>query len=144
VNDLRVERATLHDGDSIWVGKHHIKVDATGDAPLPYESGRKTTAPMINETMVLDTKVRRDMLQQAAAMGERTQFAAGRIRVPTIVVLSGRTDAKEYVLTNKLTTIGKSAMATSNFAVGSSRRWLLRSISATTAITSARATRFPS
>jgi pSer/pThr/pTyr-binding forkhead associated (FHA) protein len=29
VNDLRVERATLHDGDSIWVGKHHIKVDAS-------------------------------------------------------------------------------------------------------------------
>ena len=29
VNDLRVERATLHDGDSIWNGKHHIKVDAT-------------------------------------------------------------------------------------------------------------------
>jgi pSer/pThr/pTyr-binding forkhead associated (FHA) protein len=112
VNDLRVERATLHDGDSIWIGKHHIKVDATGDAPLPYESGRKTTAGSINETMVLDTKVRRDMLQQAAAMGERTQFAAGRIKVPTIVVLSGRTDCKEYILTNKLTTIGKSAMAT--------------------------------
>jgi pSer/pThr/pTyr-binding forkhead associated (FHA) protein len=112
VNDLRVERATLHDGDSIWIGKHHIKVDATGDAPLPYQSGRKTSAPMINETMVLDTKVRRDMLQQAAAMGERTQFAAGRIKVPTIVILSGKTDSKEYVLTNKLTTIGKSAMAT--------------------------------
>ena len=79
VNDLRVERATLHDGDSIWIGKHHIKVDATGDAPLPYESGRKTTAGSINETMVLDTKVRRDMLQQAAALGERTQFASGRI-----------------------------------------------------------------
>ena len=112
VNDLRVERATLHDGDSIWIGKHHIKVDATGDAPIPYDAGRKASAPMINETMVLDTKVRRDMLQQAAAMGERTQFAAGRIKVPTVVILSGRTDAKEYVLTNKLTTIGKSAMAT--------------------------------
>src|SRR6184192_290178 len=112
VNDLRIERATLHDGDRIWIGKHHVKVDATGDAPLPYESGRKTTAPMINETMVLDTKVRRDMLQQAAAMGERTQFAADRIKVPTIVVLSGRTDSKEYILTNRLTTIGKSAMAT--------------------------------
>ncbi len=114
VNDLRVERATLHDGDSIWIGKHHIKVDATGDAAIPYGYGRKssTAAPMINETMVLDTKVRRDMLQQAAAMGERTQFAAGRIQVPTVVVLSGRTDAKEYTLTNKLTTIGKSAMAT--------------------------------
>jgi FHA domain-containing protein len=114
VNDLRVERATLHDGDSIWIGKHHIKVDATGDAAIPYGYGRKsaTAAPMINETMVLDTKVRRDMLQQAAAMGERTQFAAGRIQVPTVVVLAGKTDAKEYILTNKLTTIGKSAMAT--------------------------------
>jgi pSer/pThr/pTyr-binding forkhead associated (FHA) protein len=113
VNDLRVERATLRDGDSIWIGKHHIKVDATGDAALPYGSGRSTAhAPQINETMVLDTKVRRDMLQQAAALGERTQFAAGRIKVPTVVVLSGRTDAREYVLTNRLTTIGKSAMAT--------------------------------
>src|SRR5215831_14657441 len=52
VNDLRVERATLHDGDSIWIGKHHIKVDASGDAPLQYQSARKTAAPMINETMV--------------------------------------------------------------------------------------------
>src|SRR5215470_9302880 len=114
VNDLRVERATLHDGDSIWIGKHHIKVDATGDAAIPYDFGRrnKAAAPLINETMVLDTKVRRDMLQQAAAMGERTQFAAARIKVPTIVVLAGKTDAKEYILTNKLTTIGKSAMAT--------------------------------
>src|SRR5260221_13647732 len=112
VNDLRIERATLHDGDSIWIGKHHIKVDATGDAPLPYGSPRKQSAPLINETMVLDTKVRRDMVQQAAAMGERTQFAAGRLKVPTIVVLAGKTDAKEYVLTNKLTTIGKSPMAT--------------------------------
>src|SRR4029453_1445270 len=99
-------------GAFIWIRKNHNKGETTGDAAIPYESGRKTTAPSINETMVLDTKVRRDMLQQAAAMGERTQFAAARIKVPTIVVLSGRTDAKEYVLTNKLTTIGKSAMAT--------------------------------
>ena len=45
-------------------------------------------------------------------MGERTQFAAGRIKVPTLVVLNGNTDQKEYVLTNKLTVIGKSKMAT--------------------------------
>jgi predicted component of type VI protein secretion system len=114
VNDLRVERATLHDGDSIWVGKHHIKVDASGDSPVPWDTGRKAaaSAPRINETMVLDTKARRDMLQQAAAMGERTQFASGRLRVPTLVVLGGKTDQKEYVVTNKLTVIGKSKMAT--------------------------------
>ena len=113
VNDLRVERATLHDGDSIWVGKHHIKVDASGDTTAFGDTSKKgTAAPRINETMMLDTKARRDMLQQAAAMGERTQFAASRVKVPTLVVLSGNTDQKEYVLTNKLTVIGKSKMAT--------------------------------
>src|SRR5438445_62761 len=112
VNDLRVERATLHDGDNIHIGKHKIKVDTSGDAPVPWDSGRKTAAPRIDETMVLDTKERRQMLQQAAAMGESMQFASARMRVPTLVVLSGQTDQKEYVLTNKLTVIGKSAMAT--------------------------------
>jgi len=112
VNDLRIERATLHDGDKIHIGKHTIKVDTSGDAPLPWDSGRKTAAPRINETMVLDTKERRQMLQQAAAMGESMQFAAARVRVPTLMVLGGNTDQKEYILTNKLTVIGKSAMAT--------------------------------
>jgi pSer/pThr/pTyr-binding forkhead associated (FHA) protein len=113
VNDLRVERATLHDGDSIWVGKHYIKVDASGDSLAPATvTPKASAAPRINETMVLDTKARRDMLQQAAAMGERTQFASARLKVPTLVVLGGKTDMKEYVLTNKLTVIGKSRMAT--------------------------------
>jgi hypothetical protein len=34
------------------------------------------------------------------------------MKVPTLLVLNGRTDQKEYVLTNRLTVIGKSAMAT--------------------------------
>ena len=112
VNDLRVERATLHDGDKVHIGKHTIKVDTSGDAPVNWQSGRKAAAPRINETMVLDTKERRQMLQQAAAMGESMQFAAARVKVPTLMVLGGNTDQKEYILTNKLTVIGKSAMAT--------------------------------
>jgi pSer/pThr/pTyr-binding forkhead associated (FHA) protein len=113
VNDLRVERATLHDGDSIWIGKHHILVDASGDTPAPsHEPVRKTVTPLINETMVLDTKERRNMLQQAAAMGERSQFASGRVKMATLVVVSGKSAQKEYLLTNKLTVIGKSKMAT--------------------------------
>jgi FHA domain-containing protein len=112
VNDLRIERATLHDGDIVHIGKHSIKVDTSGDAPVPWQSGRKAAAPRINETMVLDTKERRQMLQQAAAMGESMQFASTRVKVPTLVVLGGKSDQKEYVLTNKLTVIGKSAMAT--------------------------------
>ena len=112
VNDLRIERATLHDGDNVHIGKHKIKVDTSGDAPVPVNTGRKAAAPRINETMVLDTKERRQMLQQAAAMGESMQFASTRMKVPTLVVLNGKTDQKEYVLTNRLTVIGKSQMAT--------------------------------
>jgi pSer/pThr/pTyr-binding forkhead associated (FHA) protein len=112
VNDLRVERATLHDQDRVHIGKHTIKVDTSGDAPVPWDTGRKAAAPRINETMVLDTKERRQMLQQAAAMGESMQFAGTRMKVPTLVVLGGKTDQREYVLTNKLTVVGKSAMAT--------------------------------
>src|SRR3989449_4560484 len=89
-----------------------LPIYTSGDAPVPWDSGRKTAAPRIDDTMVLDTKERRQMLQQAAAMGESMQFASARMKVPTLVVLSGRTDQKEYVLTNKLTVIGKSAMAT--------------------------------
>src|SRR5260370_17860265 len=66
VNDLRVERATLHDGDSIHIGKHRIKLDATGDAPVPWDSAHKAAAPPTNHTMLPDTKSRGDMLQQAA------------------------------------------------------------------------------
>src|SRR5258706_6270019 len=55
VNDLRVERATLHDGDNVHIGKHKIRVDTSGDAPVPWDSGRKTATPRIDETMVLDT-----------------------------------------------------------------------------------------
>ncbi|HEX2715755.1 MAG TPA: FHA domain-containing protein [Candidatus Acidoferrales bacterium] len=112
VNDLRVERALLHDGDSILIGKHHIVVDAAHDAAPAPVAGRKVAAPKVDETMMLDTKQRREMFQQALAVGERTQPAPARTRVPCLVVLSGKTDQENYQLSNKLTVIGKSTMAT--------------------------------
>ena len=45
-------------------------------------------------------------------MGESMQFASTRMKVATLMVLGGNTDQKEYILTNKLTVVGKSAMAT--------------------------------
>ncbi|MGD0839546.1 MAG: FHA domain-containing protein [Candidatus Acidiferrales bacterium] len=111
VNGLRVERAMLNDGDSIEIGKHNIVVDQEHDAAVPLDSRRKVSAPKVDETMVLDTKMRREMFEQAAALGERSQISPGRMRVPTLVVLGGRTDRKEYQLTDMLTVIGKSPMA---------------------------------
>jgi len=112
LNDIRVERAMLKDGDSILIGKHNILVDQAHDVALIDDSLRRAPAPRVNETMVLDTRVRREMLEQAAAAGERSQLAPDRLRVPTLIVLRGRTDQKEYRLSGKLTVIGHSDMAT--------------------------------
>ena len=112
VNDLRVERATLRDGDSILIGKHHIVVDERHDAAVPLDAGRKVAAPKVDETVVLDTKQRRELLQQTTAAGERSQPTSARARVPSLIVLSGKTDQKNYLLSSKLTVIGKSSMAT--------------------------------
>jgi hypothetical protein len=112
LNDIRVERALLKDGDSILIGKHNILVDEAHDAVLPVDAGRKIPAPRVDETMVLDTQERRKMLEMAAAAGERSQLSPGRLRVPTLVVLKGKTDQKEYRIAGKLTVIGHSSMAT--------------------------------
>jgi len=111
VNDQRVERAALRDGDSIAIGKHHIVFDAAHDTALPLDAGRKVTAPKVDETMILDTGRRRELLHQAVAAGE-SPLAHSRVRVPLLSVLNGKTDQKEYLLSNKLTVIGKSPMAT--------------------------------
>jgi hypothetical protein len=112
LNDIRIERAMLKDGDAIMIGKHHIIVDQLHDATIPADALRKAPAPRVNETMVLDTRERREMFEQAAAAGERSQLAPDRLRVPTLEVLRGRTDQKEYRLAGKLTVIGRSDMAT--------------------------------
>jgi pSer/pThr/pTyr-binding forkhead associated (FHA) protein len=125
LNDIRIERAMLKDGDGILIGKHHICVDLANDAALALDSWRKAPAPRVNETMVLDTHERRRMLELASAAGERSQLAPDRLRVPTLTVLRGRTDQKEYLLAGKLTVIGHSDMATVQL-----RGWFTPSIAA--------------
>jgi hypothetical protein len=112
LNDIRVERAMLKDGDTILIGKHQVIVDQSHDAAQPPDDWRKAPAPRVSETMVLDTKERRQMHELAAAAGERSQLSPDRLRVPTLAVLRGRTDQKEYLLSGKLTVIGHSTMAT--------------------------------
>jgi predicted component of type VI protein secretion system len=112
LNDIRVERAMLKDGDAILIGKHHILVDQKHDAALPVDGWRKPPVPRVNETMVLDTHERRKLLEMAAAAGERSQLSPDRFRVPTLTVLQGRTDQKEYRISGKLTVIGHSKLAT--------------------------------
>jgi len=112
LNEMRVERAMLKDGDSILIGKHEILVDQAHDAVASAHDARKAPAPRVNETMILDTEQRRKLLDAAAAAGERSQLSPERLRVPTLTVIGGRTDQKEYRISGKLTVIGHSKMAT--------------------------------
>jgi len=114
VNGQRVKMVSLKPGDSVAIGKHTIVVTDSREvraSSLDHE-GSKPAAPKINETVMLDTKERRDFLQKVASVGESAQVAPSRIKIPTLVVRGGRTDQREYTLNDKLTVIGKSAMAT--------------------------------
>ncbi|HWF12642.1 MAG TPA: FHA domain-containing protein [Candidatus Acidoferrales bacterium] len=112
LNDIRVERAMLKDGDAILIGKHEILVDQANDATHSLDAMRRAPVPRVNETMILDTHERRKLLDAAVAAGERSQLSPERLRIPTLIVSRGNTDQQEYRIASKLTVIGKSKMAT--------------------------------
>ncbi|MGD0955654.1 MAG: FHA domain-containing protein [Candidatus Acidiferrales bacterium] len=114
VNGQRVKMITLKPGDSVTVGKHSIVVSESREpnSSAPGNGDARPATPKINETVMLDTKARRDLLQQVAAAGESPQMAPARLKVPTLVVRKGKTSQREYMLNDKLTVVGKSAMAT--------------------------------
>src|ERR1700723_131624 len=49
LNDIRVKRAMLKDGDTILIGKHHILVDQAHDAALQGDGWNRAPAPRVNE-----------------------------------------------------------------------------------------------
>ncbi|HUO35868.1 MAG TPA: FHA domain-containing protein [Candidatus Acidoferrum sp.] len=114
VNGQRIKMVTIKPGDSVLVGKHSIVVTESRepDGFADWNAQQKPFAPKINETVMLDTKDRRNFLQQAAAIGESAQVSPTRVKVAWLVVQSGKTDQREYILSDKLVVIGKSAMAT--------------------------------
>jgi len=114
VNGQRVKMVMLKAGDSVGIGKHTIVISESRDLDgFATGNGKPApAAPKLNETVMLDTKERREFLQKVAAVGESAQVSPARLKVPTLVVRSGRTDQREYMLNDKLTVIGKSAMAT--------------------------------
>jgi len=111
VNGQRVKMVTLQPGDAVAIGKHTIEVSGSSHVLATSHGEAKPAAPKINETVMLDTKARRDFLQKVAAVGESAQVAPARLKVPTLVVRKGKTSRREYTLSDKLTVIGKSAMA---------------------------------
>jgi hypothetical protein len=114
VNGQRVKMVTLKFGDTVSIGKHKIVVIQSfePESYWTWSETAKRSAPKIDETMILGTKERFESMQKAAEQGESSQIAPERMKIPTLLVLKGKTNQREYMLTDKLTVIGKSALAT--------------------------------
>jgi predicted component of type VI protein secretion system len=139
VNGQRVSKLELKHGDNLTIGKHTIEfrdevrqiVAAPNSTPgAPNGHLPKPKPPQLDPTVVLDTAKAKEMLAKAAAA---SSSAAGPIvvrrasAIPTVspaspassihqtigrlTIVKGRTDQQQYVLTSKLTLIGRSKMA---------------------------------
>jgi pSer/pThr/pTyr-binding forkhead associated (FHA) protein len=114
LNGVRISQAPLSHGDAITVGKHTVRfsLDRPGETPQPPAAHAgpeaQDSAPKLEGTMILDTKLRRE-LQERAAMGQGAASNARAARVGKLTVLKGKTAEKELLLTSQTSMVGKSA-----------------------------------
>jgi len=136
LNNRSVSRAVLGDGDVIVIGKHRIefhsevgKRDAssssvTQDRTRGWQAQvEKAAPPQLEATMVLDTNKLKEMMAKMAsaaapvrpsgiALVTACEPRAVRPRqIGMLTIVAGRTDRQQYLLSSKLTVIGKSMMA---------------------------------
>jgi pSer/pThr/pTyr-binding forkhead associated (FHA) protein len=123
VNNQRVGKATLKSGDQITIGKHLVQFKDEGQKVQAVTAEKPGPAtPKLDATVVLDTRKAQEMIAANVAAGtgsgplgssKPTATATGaKERFGILNVLEGRTDQHQYVLTGKMTMIGKSDMAT--------------------------------
>ena len=126
VNNRRITKVPLNDGDQVLVGKHTVLFKDAWHEDAPAEKTATSVPPMqrMDATMMLDTRKAKEMMAQAqaSAAGAATAAAAAgapapappapaKERIGTLTVMSGKTDQTRYVLAGKLNVIGKSDMA---------------------------------
>ena len=149
VNGQRISKVALRDGDNATIGKHTIEFrDEVRQVAAPFGTVNSVAGvklprpPQLDPTMVLDTAKAKEMLTKAAAAASAGAVVAGRIgsvqsRPPvqttpvvhqiigTLTIVEGRTDQQRYVLTSKMTVIGRSRMAGIRL-----KRWFAPSVAA--------------
>jgi pSer/pThr/pTyr-binding forkhead associated (FHA) protein len=143
VNNKRIAKAGLQNGDVILVGKHAVHFHAEANEHIPSAWSRiddravrwqhmveQNQPPQLDHTMVLDTKRVREMLGEKRLPASaptavqtldlaETPIARKQVRrIGTLTVVAGRTDRQRYLLLSKLVVIGRSKLATVRL-----RRW---------------------
>jgi pSer/pThr/pTyr-binding forkhead associated (FHA) protein len=154
INNRRVSKVVLQDGDVVLIGKHTIAFQAqvsenvsaqhkTADRSVFLQQQVDKARPrQLDLTVVLDTRSAERMRAQlaaAAAAGAPGAQAhgtganppaadagmAGRRKIGTLTVVNGKTNRRHYVLSSKLSVIGKSEMASIRL-----KRWFAPRIAA--------------
>jgi len=113
VNNERVEKTKLRHCDVLKIGKHEIEFKNEGPGPVAAIAAKVGPAtPKLDATVMLDTKQAQDLLGKNSA--PQVMTASGvpiKEKIGLLNVLEGKTDQPRYVLTGKMTMIGKSSMA---------------------------------
>jgi len=125
VNNERIGKAQLKHGDRVKIGKHLVEFKHEGPVPnfaVAAKAGPST--PKLEATMLLDTKQSREKIADKGAPTAGAgplgisrpswmsdPFVGSKDRIGLLSILEGRTDQEKYVLTGKMTMIGKSRMA---------------------------------
>jgi pSer/pThr/pTyr-binding forkhead associated (FHA) protein len=143
LNNERIAKRELRDGDVVLIGKHTVHFRAEANEQIPSAWSRiddravnwqrmmeENQPPQLDYTMVLDTKRVREMLGkkhlavsqetgvQTLGLSAKSSPRNGERRIGTLTVVAGRTDRQRYLLLSKLVVIGRSQMATVRL-----RRW---------------------
>jgi pSer/pThr/pTyr-binding forkhead associated (FHA) protein len=135
INSQRINKVVLKNGDKALIGKHTIEFSdqqevwhgsvSTVDGQA---QGAKAKLPQLDRTAFLDTAKAKELIAMAVAAGTSGGTAAVQTKgvspsqaaapahvahqtIGTLTIMEGRTDQTHYVLTSRLTVIGKSKMA---------------------------------
>jgi pSer/pThr/pTyr-binding forkhead associated (FHA) protein len=102
VNEKRITRHTLRDGDVVLVGKHQIVFDAMG---IGHAVDAVAPEPVLSmgDTVYLNTAQHRALL---AKLGEPDAKGRQAARVGVLRVVSGRADRSEYSLDAHTSVVG--------------------------------------
>ena len=112
LNGNSIKQEWLRSGDVIAIGKHAIIVDLNHDAKPCLAARNKVTAPKLDETVLVGTRRHAELGLEGEVGDDRHDQASARAKMASLIVLKGKTNHKDYLLSGKLVVIGKSSLAT--------------------------------
>jgi hypothetical protein len=119
VNDVRVTRQALKDGDKVLIGKHSLEFKDEGFTQFSAQriavaEPAAAAIPKLESTVMFDSKRMKERLggtNPPAGAPAKQSGASSHDKIGLLRVMDGKTDQTEYLLTSKMNVIGKSEMA---------------------------------